>query len=238
MSFVPVFSIVRIPADAKSIYIMDATPSGGSTGYGTLNAPANLSAIISKIVQITSYNGTTVTGTIIAGGNFATELGVSVTIPDGVLTVTVLYGVLVSLHGVIAADRLSMTLTGADNLFGNVKYFSPEGTQLVEVDSIIGNTITFKTAFPGAYGTIDVFYKHYAAEQKVIVLYEANRALLKEISKVSCYDDHAKKALLMMVLKQQAENEFALGNLSKANQAALLITGKQVSYTSNCSTCV
>jgi hypothetical protein len=239
MSFQPVFSIVRIPTDAKSVYVKDETPTGG-TGYGSTYAPADFDAVTSLFMQLIPYGGSASTGTIIAGGDFTEETGYTITIPDGVITIVMNYGLQVTLTGNIASDRMSMVLTNAETLLAGVTFISLDGIEFVEIESITEtNLVTFKTPLPGSASVIGAFYKYYSGEQTSLILFQANKAIVREIDKlVNCSPNfNTRKGMIKIMLKESAQREYALGNLAKANEAALLISGNQPVYNSNCLSC-
>lgn len=237
MSFAPTFEITRILRDSSAIFVKDTTISGGTTGYGSTNAPANVAAITALLLEIIPYNDVETVAVLADGytlATFTTELKYTYDIPDGVVITRLSYGELKTIGVTVVSGRLSLTITNAVNVFAGVDYISLDGTTLIAVSNISGNTVTLASALPGSATSLTQIYRFYSSELRSLILYKGDKYIVREIDKISMYDSNwdMRKAMLKVILKEKAQSEYALGNYAKANEAALLISGTTPVYTS------
>lgn len=241
--FTPVFEITSIPADSLSAFVKDVTPTGGSTGYGSTNAPANLAAITVAFLDVVPYGEDAIRG-VIASGYGVNDLGTAVkfdlAVPDGVVLFKLNYGELYEANITVSNDRLGLALANAAVVFEGVTHISLDGITAVEVESIASSLITLVSPLSGTETALTEIYRFYTSELRSLILRRADKCTVTEINKVaSTYnsDPDTKKAILQIMLKESAEREYALGNYSKADEAARLICGTASAYAETCSTC-
>lgn len=242
MSFQPVFEITRILSDSSELFIKDKTPNGGPTGYGTSGNPANVAAITAISLSTKAYGENFVKATqdiAYSLADLGTEIGFKGSIPDGVVITEASYGVQKNLFIVVSSDRMVLTITYASTLLDGVTYISIAGSDLIQIDSIAGDTVLLHAPLPGSMGSYAELTAYYSAQVRSLVLYRANACIAREVEKISLYDSNQdmRKPILKVMLKEAAQREYTLGNYSKADEATRLICGTQPYYTLNCNTC-
>jgi len=251
MSFQPVITLTALPRTSDSFTVIDATPTGGSTGYGSTNAPANLAAITSIYGQTQPYAEDAVPATAYSG-NLTAGFQSTVPIRDGVNLLGVLFGEEITFPAVspvaaigitaISSDRLTLTM-GQDYraLLGNVYALSIDGLAFPQViKSISVTTIVLYTALPGTVTTATTIYRYYLATSTQLVLNQADVKIGNEIASLplranKC--DSVQDTLDDLLLKFSSQAAYANQNYAKAHEAARLITADVTLPSSTCSTC-
>lgn len=243
MSFKPVITLTRIPRDNSSFTVTDATPTDNVSGWGSPNAPSDPTAITSLFGQVQGYGETPVVA-IGATGSASTTMTFSITIIDGVNTYQVLYGLLQQLTDfVVSADGL--TIGSGDpnwaNFMDSISALSLDGvTQPVYIVSKTNNSATLATPLT-ANATGLSLYKYYTASIQALTVNTGEALIVNGISLLplnvdSCESNQA--ILDNILLKIGAEIAFNCGNISRAHEAARLLSGgKMISSNSNCTNC-
>lgn len=242
MSFTPLITLTNVPRDNSSFTVTDATPTDNVSGWGSPNAPSGPTDITSLFGAVQSYGGTPSP----AGGSsgaVSTSMNFPIQVNDGVNNFITYYGLSVTvLPFTISADGL--TLTTADpnllNLFDGVKAISLDGiTYPVLISSIQAGSIKLVTPVT-ANATGVILYKYYIASIQALTINNGEAICVNGISLLPLEADTCVNAGYIfnnLMLKLSAEIAFNCGNISKAHEAALILSGSKPVTTSNCSNC-
>lgn len=242
MSFQPIIALTNIPRDNSSFTVTDETPTGGASGWGSNNAPAGPGDITSLFAQFQAY-GEAPIWALQVSGQVNTSMTFPATVQDGVNTFLAYYGQLATLTDfTISADGLTLTSNDPNvtNIFDGVKAISIDGMALpVPILSINGGTIKLSLPLPaGVVGTN--LYKYYVAQIQALTVNMGESIAVNGISVMPVEADPNPNALDILqnvLLKLSAEIAFGCGNLSKAHEAARLISGNVPGINNNCNTC-
>lgn len=242
MPFLPVVTLSAVPRDNSSYTLTDATPTGGSNGYGASNAPANQAAITSLFGMVQPY-GELPINAVGFTGTLATTLTFQMAVQDGVNTFMALYGLAKTFtdwHTSIDGTQIITNDPNIVNLLDSVGYISTDGISFpVAIISIIGNTINLAgTVPPNLSGT--QLYVYYSAAVQALTINNGESLCVNGISLMpieadSC--DNANAIIHNILLKLAAEIAFNCGNISKAHEAARLLGGGTASIVNLCPTC-
>lgn len=245
MSFAPVVTLTKVPRDNSSYTLTDATPTGGASGYGSTNAPANAAAITSLFGMVQPYgelpaNATGVIGAVgdVAGFTF------SVPLLDGLNSFYALYGLSKTLTDWTSSPDGTKIISNDPALaakMDGVNYISLDGNNFpIPIVSVVGTVITLSgSVTPGLTGT--TLYIYYSTYIQAMTLNNGEALCVNGISLMpieadAC--DNGMKIFHNIALKLAAEIAFNCGNLSKAHEAARLLSGSVPGVTQNCETCV
>lgn len=241
MSFKPVVTLTTVPRDNSSFTLTDATPTNGTDGYGSSNAPANAAAITSLFGMVQPYGElpTNASGVV---GTVGTTMQFALALMDGLNAFTALYGLAKTFTDfTVSADGTQINTSDpalAAKLDG-VGYIQLSNTLFpVAISGISGGTISLSgTLTPNAFGT--VLYVYYAATVQGMTLNNGEALCVNGISLIPIEADHCDNAMAIfhnISLKLAAEIAFNCGNLSKAHEAARLLGGT-ISIPQNCLNC-
>ncbi len=243
MSFQPVVTLTNVPRDNSAFTLTDATPTGGTSGYGSTNAPADATTVTSLFGQVQPYGGSpSNAGTIT--GSVSTTMTFSGKIADGVNNYIAYYGLsqLFSSGYTVSSDGMSITLTDPNtaNLLDGVKAISLDGIAFpAMIASLVNGVITLITPVTaGATGAS--FFKYYIGVIQALTLNNGESICVNGISLLPLEVDACTNADMIfnnITLKLSAEIAFNCGNISKAHEAAILLSGGKPVTTSNCPTC-
>jgi len=243
MSFKPLVSLTQVPRNNASFTLTDATPTDNVSGWGSPNAPASPSAIISLFGQVQQYGDIPVNATGVVG--LPTDPMIfTASVQDGVNNFIALYGLQDSLSDfTISNDGLTLTSTDGNfsNFFDGVGAISLDGTTFpVLILGQSSNSLTLASPLP-ANTTGTALYKYWIATTQALVLNNGEGHIINQISQLpldvtKCVDGNT--ILLNILLKLAAEISINCGNISKAHEAALLLGGnKPPTANSNCASC-
>jgi len=236
MSFQPVVALYKLPRDSKSFILTDATPTDGVSGWGSPNAPAGPGNITSLYGGVQPYGEDPVDASGVSGLPTG-QMTFVVSVVDGVNTFFALYGVGDTLTDyTVSADGLSITSNDPNLsiILDNIKYLSLDGNSFPSaIISISGNLITLASPLT-ANATGTTILKYWSASVRSLVV--TNEISLMPVQADAC--DKGMNILDDILLRIGAEVAFGCGNLSKAHEAARLLSGLTPKVdTSNCSTC-
>lgn len=242
MSFQPVVTLTKVPRDNSSFTLTDATPTDNISGWGSPNAPTGPASITSLFSQIQPYGGTPTNNTGVTGG-VSSAMVFSSTIQDGVNNYIVFYGLIANLvQYSVSADGLTITSTDPNfpNVISGVKAISIDGLSFpILVLSIQGNSITLATAItPLLIGV--TFYIYWITSVQALTINNGESLIVNGISLIPIEanpNDNALSILDNILLKLSAEIAFNCGNISKAHEAAQLLSGNKPLVTNTCTTC-
>lgn len=244
MSFKPVVTLTQVARDNSSYTLTDATPTNGTDGYGSSNAPANAAAVTSLYGMVQPYADLPVNATGVVG-NLSTVGGFkfAASIFDGVNTFSALYGLQRTFTDfVISADGTKITSNDPSLTakLDGVSYLNIDGTVYpVAIASIVGNLITLSgTLTPNASGT--TLYVYFKASVMAMTLNNGealcvNGISLLPVDATAC--DDATSIFHNIMLKLGAEIAFGCGLFAKAHEAARLLGGGISNTPPNCTTC-
>lgn len=244
MPFQPVVTLTAVPRDNSSYTLTDATPTGGTNGWASGgNAPANAAAITSLFGAIQPYGGSPIPTSAITGSVTSTmQFGIKV--QDGVNNFYAYYGLLLipSVAYTVSADGLSITCADpnlAAELLG-VTAISLDGVTYPSIiASISGNIITLLT--PVTAGSTGAnFFIYWQTYVQALTINNGEALIVNGISLIPVDANHCENAgyiLDNILLKIGAEIAFNCGNISKAHEAALLLSGNKPLVNNTCATC-
>lgn len=242
MSFQPVVTLTNVPRDNSSFTLTDATPTDNISGWGSPNAPSGPSSITSLFGQVQGYGETPVNANG-SSGSVATTMVFSSNIIDGVNTYIVYYGLLATLTNyTISADGLTLTSTDPNllNLFDGVSAISIDGIAFpAMIASKAAGTITMITPLPSGVTGVNL-YKYYIANVQALTVNNGEAIAINGISTMPVEADVNPNVLAItdnILLKLAAEIAFNCGNISKAHEAARLLSGTKPFVPNNCPTC-
>lgn len=242
MSFQPLITLTSVARDNNSFVTTDATVANNISGWGSPNAPSGPMDITSLFSQVQAYGGLPVNSSISAG-SVSTTMTFQNTIRDGVNTYVVYYGLVVTLTNLtISTDRMTLLSTDSNllNLFDGVKAVSLDGVNFpVLVSSVQAGSITLVSPIPGTLSSTTIF-KYFIATVQALTINNGEGICVNGISLLpieanSC--DNAMPIFNNLMLKLAAEIAFNCGNLSKAHEAANLLSGNKPPVTNNCTSC-
>jgi hypothetical protein len=244
MGFQPVVTLTAVPRDNSSYTLTDATPTGGTNGWGSGgNAPANSAAITSLFGAVQPYGGSPIPTSAITG-TVATTMQFGIQVQDGVNNYYAYYGLLLtpSVAYTVSADGLTITCADpnlAVELVG-ITAISLDGVTYPSIiASVSGSTITLLS--PVAAGTTGAnFYIYWQAYVQALTINNGEALIVNGISLIPVEADHCENAMAILdniLLKIGAEIAFNCGFISKAHQAALLLSGNKPLVNNTCSTC-
>lgn len=243
MSFQPLITLSSVPRDNSSFTVVDATPTDDISGWGSPNAPSGPSAITSLFAQIQPYGGTPLNATAVTG-SVSTTMTFSAMIADGVNDYLVYYGLAQELSGgfTVSADGLTISISDANllNYMANVKAISLDGSTFPSlIASVQAGAITLiSPVLVGATGAS--IYKYYVADVQALTLNNGEGICVNGISLLPLEADSSTNAMNIfnnLMLKLAAEIAYNCGNISKAHEAALILSGAKPLTTTNCPTC-
>lgn len=240
MSFKPVVTLTAVPRNNTSFTLVDATPFDTPDGWGSPNAPTGPDAITSLFGQWQPYGDVPVNAEGVAG-TVVTPMTFSAQVIDGVNNFIAFYGLQDILSDyTVSSDGLTLTSNDGNfqDFIDGVGAVSLNGTTFpVLIVTKTANSITLATPLPAnSIGTS--LYKYYIATTQALVLNNGEGICVNQISQLpldvsKCQD--ANSILLNILLKLSAEIAFNCGNISKAHEAANLLSGTNTSK--NCDTC-
>lgn len=242
MSFQPVVTLTEVPRDNTSFTLKDATPTDNISGWGSPNAPAGPESITSIFGQLQAY-GEVPIDIVGVSGTLLTTLTFPIDIQDGVNTYYAYYGLPISLTDyTVSSDGKSITSNDANlitRLAGVSAIALLDGTFPTQILSVSGNTITLADVLtPNQTGQI--IYIYYRASVQALTINNGESLIVNGISllPLEANDCQNSQSILdSILLKIGAEIAFGCGNLSKAHEAAKLLSGNKPSVTNNCATC-
>jgi hypothetical protein len=242
MSFKPIVTLQAVARDNSTFTIVDATPTDTNTGWGSPNAPAAPASITSLFSSVQPYGGTPVNSTTYTG-SVATSITFVNQISDGVNNYNVYYGLSKAFTNLtLSQDKMSIQSTDPNlaNLLDGVSAISADGQAFpVQILSIQNGVINL--AAPLTTGlTGNSLFCYYIATVQALTINNGEAICVNAISLLplevdSC--DNAKAVFNNVALKLSAQIAFGCGNISKAHEAALLLSGSKPPVTTNCSTC-
>lgn len=244
MSFQPLITLTSVPRDNSSFTVADATPTDNVSGWGSPNAPSGPSAITSLFAQIQPYGGTPLNATT-STGTVATSMSFAAQIADGVNDYLVYYGLAQTFSGgfTVSADGLSISTSDANlaNYMSGVKAISLDGTTFpVMVASVQAGTINLITPLTQGFSGVSLF-KYYVADIQALTINNGEAICVNGISLLPIEADSSSNALSIfnnLMLKLSAEIAYNCGNISKAHEAAQLLSGlKPLTVANTCPTC-
>lgn len=243
MSFQPVVTLTNVPRDNSAFTLTDATPTGGSSGWGSTNAPANPAAIISLFGQVQPYGSSPVNAGAVTG-SVSTTMTFAEAISDGVNTYVAYYGLSQSIVAgyTVSSDGLTITVTDPNiaNYLDGVKAISLDGASFpCIIASRSGGVITLVTPVT-ANATGSAFFKYYIATIQALTLNQGEAICVNGISLLPLEVDACTNADAIfnnIALKLAAETAYNCGNISKAHEAAIILSGGKPVTTSNCPSC-
>lgn len=242
MSFQPVVTLTKVPRDSKSFVLTDATPTGGTSGWGSPNAPASPAAITSLYGSVQGYGEEPVNATG-SSGSVATTMTFVVSVIDGVNNFYAYYGLQDTLTNyLVSADGLTITSTDPNLsvILDNVKAISLDGNTAPSLILSISNGVITLASPLTANATGTTIFKYWQAVVRGLVVNNgdaivANAISLMPIEVDSC--ENGMKILTHILLRLSAEIAFGCGNISKAHEAARLLSGTAPKVDTNCKTC-
>lgn len=246
MSFQPVVTLTAIPRDNSAFTITDATPTGGTTGWGcTPYAPQVPASITSLFAQWNGYGENAIWANGVTGAVTPGPMTFSAALLDGVNTYTIYYGMEITLtQFVVSADGLSFTSTDPNllNFFAGVGAISLDGVALpVAVLGISGITVTLGTALPVTNFTGTTMFVYWLAIVQALTINNGEAICVNGISVMPVEADPNPNVLAILqniCLKLSAEIAFGCGQISKAHAAARLLSGFQPGgVTNTCKSC-
>lgn len=243
MSFQPLVTLTRVPRDSKSFVLTDATPTDNVSGWGSPNAPADPSSITSLFGAVQGY-GEEPVNTTGHSGTVATAMTFVGSVIDGVNNFIAYYGVIDILTDyIISSDGL--TLTSADpnlaTILDNVKAISLDGNGTPSpIISIAGGVVTLAQVLP-ANATGTTIFKYWQATVRGLVVNNGDAIVVNGISVMPIEAnpcENGQAILTNILLRISAEVAFGCGNISKAHEAARLLSGLVPQQTKTpCITC-
>lgn len=244
MAFQPLITLTEVPRDNSSFTATDATPTDNISGWGSANAPAGPSAITSLFAQIQPYGDIPHNATS-ANGSVSTTMSFAAQIADGVNDYLVFYGLSQTLSGgyTISANGLTITVTDSNilNYLSGVKAISLDGSSFPSmILSIQLGSITLASPVT-ANAVGSAFYKYYIADVQALTTNNGEAICVNGISLLPIEADSPSNAMQIfnnLMLKLSAEIAYNCGNISKAHEAAQILSGFNPLATPNpCPSC-
>lgn len=244
MNFQPVVTLTAVPRDNSSYTLTDATPTGGTTGWGSGgNAPSSPAAITSLFGAVQPYGGAPIPTSAITG-SVSTTMQFGIQVQDGVNNYYAYYGLVLipSVGYTVSADGLTITCADpslAAELAG-ISAISLDGVTYPSlIASVSGNIITLLSPVAaGASGT--QFYIYWQAYVQALTINNGEALIVNGISLLPVEADHCNQAMAILdniLLKLSAEIAFNCGFISKAHEAALLLSGNKPLVNNTCANC-
>jgi hypothetical protein len=243
MSFAPVVTLTAVPRNNTSFTLTDATPTGGTSGWGSPYAPGSPAAITSLFGQVQSYGGTPYNASAVAG-SVATTMQFTAIILDGVNNYYAYYGLSQALASpyTVSADGTQITCADPNlaNYLSGVEAISLDGISYpVMILSVSGNIITLAGSVT-ANQTGSSFFIYWIAMVQGLTINNGEALIVNGISLIPVEADHCDNAMAILdniLLKIGAEIAYNCGNISKAHEAAQLLSGNKPFVNNTCATC-
>lgn len=243
MSFQPIVTLTKMPRDNSSFTVTDATPTDNISGWGSPNAPTGPASITSLFAQVQPYGGIPVNAMGVTGAVTST-MTFAQSIADGVNSFIIFYGLVANLNNFsVSTDGFTISSTDPNffNVLSGVKAISLDGVSFpIMVTGIQAGSLTLATAVTPSISGI-TFNIYWLGTAQALTINNGEGLIVNGISLIPVEansNDNSLYILDNILLKLGAEIAFNCGNLSKAHEAAQLLSGNKPPVTNNCTTCV